>query len=702
MKKFIISTIILFCCILFYKNADAAVVFDMNSNTSIDKIIYAVDDNTGMEVQIKNMLSVTTGQSFRLGQVCNIDAILEAGGTVDIENSDSLKDFTDEYIYNPSAVSVNSEKYKISVNGNGMAVLKITADTGSEQDIIYLAVNGIDGNMDIYNAIENIKIRENSSDGIDIFEDAHDIYIYYYEALKLVEESHTFDADMNIQHDGYLNAWKITNGNRYLDTGRLLSEYFETKQLLLREIQFISEFEGIVLRFMYEVSEDDLLAYAFYNKKEYIPDAGITLNAAIQNLDSKVLAGKEFTIYKGDSEIIFGFNKKIKKKGKYIAEISGAGPYTSKAEFTFQYIFNSINKGAFIKNKTPVYSGIYNGSIIKNAKAERRYHCVAKGSGWYRIKLSDGTTGYIKKNNNISLSDSAIGNVVNIYDSKYSYADMSRDIKKMAKMYQDVMELSVLASTADNNKVYCARLGNAGAKKKIIIHSAMHAREWLNSQLVMKMLERCCKYYYSEKYNGVLYSKLFKNVCFYIIPMFNPDGVNISQYGLAKIKSKSLRNIVRRFGKGRYSRWKANARGVDLNRNFSVGFRKDTARGTKRGSEGYSGPYACSERETKAFVNLVNRIKPKAVINYHEAGRVIYYTRSSALLNLVRQKTGYRTVRESISGANGSLGDYLTRKGIAWCTPETCSGSAPVSHSQFYYEWRKHRDMLPAVAKLYR
>lgn len=217
----------------------------------------------------------------------------------------------------------------------------------------------------------------------------------------------------------------------------------------------------------------------------------------------------------------------------------------------------------------------------------------------------------------------------------------------------------------------------------------------------MKMAERCCKYYYSGKYNGTAYNKLFNKVCVYIVPMLNPDGVNISQYGLKRIKSSSLKKLVKRLGRGSYSRWKANARGVDLNRNFNAGFRKNSSRGTRRGREGYSGPYALSERETKAIAKLIDETKPKAVINYHEAGRVIYYTRSSSLLNLVRQKTGYRPIRESISGANGSLGDYLTKKGITWCTPETCSGTAPVGHSQFYYEWGKHRDMVQAVAKLY-
>lgn len=42
MKKAIISTIIIFCCILFYKKADAAVIFNMDENTVIDNILSAI------------------------------------------------------------------------------------------------------------------------------------------------------------------------------------------------------------------------------------------------------------------------------------------------------------------------------------------------------------------------------------------------------------------------------------------------------------------------------------------------------------------------------------------------------------------------------------------------------------------------------------------------------------------------------------
>ena len=43
----------------------------------------------------------------------------------------------------------------------------------------------------------------------------------------------------------------------------------------------------------------------------------------------------------------------------------------------------------------------------------------------------------------------------------------------------------------------------------------------------------------------------------------NPDGTAISQKGFNAIRNKSLRNGLRRMG-GSSSKWKANARGVDL------------------------------------------------------------------------------------------------------------------------------------------
>ncbi len=61
------------------------------------------------------------------------------------------------------------------------------------------------------------------------------------------------------------------------------------------------------------------------------------------------------------------------------------------------------------------------------------------------------------------------------------------------------------------------------------------------------------------------YSKIFNNVKLVIMPMVNPDGVTISQYGPKKIRNATLRNNLYKIAKGfSFKEGKANARGVDI------------------------------------------------------------------------------------------------------------------------------------------
>ncbi len=285
--------------------------------------------------------------------------------------------------------------------------------------------------------------------------------------------------------------------------------------------------------------------------------------------------------------------------------------------------------------------------------------------------------------------------IVNIYNKKYSYEDLSHDIKRFLVDYKDIVSAGIIAKTSDGNNIYCIRLGNTKAEKRVIIQAAMHAREWLNTQLIMMMTEHCLRFYYSASFEGIKYNELFDKVCFYIIPMFNPDGVNISQYGLKRIRNNILKGQVRCIGRGRYRRWKANAEGVDLNRNYEKGFTKNYLRSASE----CSGDCPYSEKETRAFIKLVDSIKPTAVINYHETGRIIYFKEFSKLTKLISAETGYHCKYDK--GANGSLGDWLSMKNVEWVTIETCIGRAPVNHLQLYYEWKLHKNMIQKIAKLY-
>ena len=134
---------------------------------------------------------------------------------------------------------------------------------------------------------------------------------------------------------------------------------------------------------------------------------------------------------------------------------------------------------------------------------------------------------------------------------------------------------------------------------------------------------------------------------------------------------------------GSSSRWKANARGVDLNRNWNVAFKTSG----RKGSSGYCGPKAESESETRALVNWSNRIQKQGkivgIVSYHSTGSIIYGKSTSRAPKAVRNATtrmyqtaksltGYQLVQhESYALPHGySRTYYLYKKKIPFITVE--------------------------------
>ena len=175
---------------------------------------------------------------------------------------------------------------------------------------------------------------------------------------------------------------------------------------------------------------------------------------------------------------------------------------------------------------------------------------------------------------------------------------------------------------------------------------------------------------------GIPHRQLLRQYAVYIVPMLNPDGVEICQSG--------------------QKRYKANAAGVDLNRNFETGFGQGEAEEKRSEEAFFPGEHPGSENETQALIKLVHEIRPDLVINYHSAGEEIIYQKYFSAFRYMSDMLTYPLVHERMK-AYGSFGDWLTEQGIQWCTIETGIGSAPVWHAQIYIQWIRHRDLLPLV-----
>ncbi|MDO5779301.1 MAG: M14 family zinc carboxypeptidase [Clostridium sp.] len=297
------------------------------------------------------------------------------------------------------------------------------------------------------------------------------------------------------------------------------------------------------------------------------------------------------------------------------------------------------------------------------------------------------------------------------------------DLQYFKKIYSDNIEINIIGSSHDNRDIYEVILGKSN-KKHVLIHAGIHGREYLTSLLIMKQIEYYLKNYENGKYYRIKYRDLFNSVTFHLIPMVNPDGITISQIGIKGIKDEKLKDSIyecyyndlnARYTCDRFKnylrKWKANAIGVDLNRNFDAGW-NEINQSKKCSFANYKGKCCNSEPESKALVNLVNKYNFISTVSYHSSGNLIYWdykdslvkNECSKLADLISSVTGYtkeKSDSEYSEVTPGGFKDWATSKPnnpIPSVTIEVGLGKCPLKNSEFKYIWNANYRVLAAIA----
>lgn len=214
-------------------------------------------------------------------------------------------------------------------------------------------------------------------------------------------------------------------------------------------------------------------------------------------------------------------------------------------------------------------------------------------------------------------------------DIDYTYEIMEENIKSLKRIYPFI-EIGSIGKSVLGKNLYYIKLGNG--TNKVSYNGAHHAIEWITTPVLMKFAEDFLNAYVKgENIEGYSPREIYKSSTIYLVPMVNPDGVDLVLEGLSKDNPYYNDLIKWNNGSTDFSKnWSANIRGVDLNHNYDASFEEAKLAEQSYGVYGpgptrYGGPYPESEPETKSMVELTRRESFRLVLAYHSQGEVIYW-----------------------------------------------------------------------------
>ncbi|MEH7414140.1 M14 family metallopeptidase [Neobacillus drentensis] len=230
------------------------------------------------------------------------------------------------------------------------------------------------------------------------------------------------------------------------------------------------------------------------------------------------------------------------------------------------------------------------------------------------------------------------------------YKKLTKLIKNLQRVYP-FMEITKIGTSVLGNHIHEIRIGKG--ERKIHMNASFHANEWITTMILMSLLNQ---YLVSVTNDYMVRGRkalaLYENVELSLVPMVNPDGVDMVLNG----PPAHIRDEVIGINEGSddFIHWKANIKGIDLNNQFPANW--DLCRKNKKpkapASRDFPGIEPLTEPEAVAMAELVQRNQFDLLLAFHTQGEEFYWgyeglepSESELLAKEFEKVSGYRAIR---------------------------------------------------------
>lgn len=273
-------------------------------------------------------------------------------------------------------------------------------------------------------------------------------------------------------------------------------------------------------------------------------------------------------------------------------------------------------------------------------------------------------------------------------EKNYTYEQLLQDIETLRKIYPN-LSAHTIGKSVMGKDIIELRVGNGPTE--IHVNASIHANEWITTGALMTFInDFLLATTNSQQLEGQYMFPLYSMNTMSFVPMVNPDGVNLVING-APYEEPYHSEVLRiNGGSTDFSGWKANIRGVDLNKQFPALWEVDAVKGPQQPApRDFSGTAPLTEPEVQAIAQLTRERSFNRVLALHTQGEEIYWgfeglepPESEIYANRMAQASGYQAIRyvNSTAGYKDWFIQDWRRPGF---TIELGLGQNPLPLSQF-------------------